>query len=153
MSSVVDYLHGSLNPINLFKCLAFKIKFKQEHPDFFNPEGITVFCGPQGSGKTLSAVQFVEQLTYDYPHAILVTNTEMENINYLTRVVEYKGLDSLLDIENGENGVIYFIDEIHLEMNSLESKNLSMDTIVELSQQRKQRKLIVRNKSSFYAYG
>lgn len=111
--------------------------------------GITVFCGPQGSGKTLSAVQFVEQLTYDYPNAILVTNTEMKNINFLTQVVEYKGLDSLLEIENGENGVIYFIDEIHLEMNSLESKNLSMDTIVELSQQRKQRKLIVGTSQVF----
>ncbi len=102
-----------------------------------------------GSGKTLSAVQFVEQLTYDYPKAILVTNTEMNNINFLTQVIEYKGLDSLLEIENGENGVIYFIDEIHLEMNSLDSKNLSMDTIVELSQQRKQRKLIVGTSQVF----
>lgn len=73
----------------------------------------------------------------------------MKNINFLTEVVEYKGLDSLLEIENGENGVIYFIDEIHLEMNSLESKNLSMDTIVELSQQRKQRKLIVGTSQVF----
>lgn len=97
----------------------------------------------------MSAVQFIEQLTFDYPKAILVTNTEMKNINFLTEVVEYKGLDSLLEIENGENGVIYFIDEIHLEMNSLESKNLSMDTIVELSQQRKQRKLIVGTSQVF----
>lgn len=73
----------------------------------------------------------------------------MSNINFLTEVREYTGLDCLMDIENGENGVIYFIDEIHLEMNSLESKNLSMDTIVELSQQRKQRKLIVGTSQVF----
>lgn len=73
----------------------------------------------------------------------------MHNINFLTEVREYTGLDCLLDIENGEKGVIYFIDEIHLEMNSLESKNLSMDVIVELSQQRKQRKLIVGTSQVF----
>ena len=67
----------------------------------------------------MSAVQFIEKLTFDYPKAILVTNTEMHNINFLTEVREYTGLDCLLDIENGEKGVIYFIDEIHLEMNSL----------------------------------
>lgn len=97
----------------------------------------------------MSAVQFIEKLTFDYPKAILVTNTEMHNINFLTEVREYTGLDCLLDIENGEKGVIYFIDEIHLEMNSLESKNLSMDVIVELSQQRKQRKLIVGTSQVF----
>jgi hypothetical protein len=73
----------------------------------------------------------------------------MENINFLTKVIDYKGLDSLLEIENGEEGVIYFIDEIHLELNSLESKNISMDVMVELSQQRKQRKIIVGTSQVF----
>lgn len=144
-----DYLEGSINPCNIYKTIRHNVKFNKEHPNYFKPEGITVFCGAQGSGKTLSAVQFIEKLTFDYPQAILVTNTEMKNINFMTEVREYTGLDCLLDIENGEKGVIYFIDEIHLEMNSLESKNLSMDVIVELSQQRKQRKLIVGTSQVF----
>lgn len=116
---------------------------------FSNPSGLLFFVGPQGSGKTLSAVQFIEKLTYDYPRAILCTNTTMKDINPATEVVEYTGLDCLTNLENGEYGVIYFIDEIHLEMNSLESKNISMDVIVEISQQRKQRKLIVGTSQVF----
>lgn len=43
----------------------------------------------------------------------------------------------------GTFGVIYFIDEIHLEFNSLESKNVPIEVMIEVSQQRKQRKHII----------
>lgn len=102
-----------------------------------------IFCGSQGSGKTLSAVQYVKKVCQEYPRAILCTNVDIMGLPEETEVVEYDGLESLKNIENGYYGVIYFIDEIHLELNSLESKNIDMDTIVELSQQRKQRKHIV----------
>ena len=46
-------------------------------------------------------------------------------------------------MENGYSGVIYLIDEIHLEFNSLESKNIDIEIMIEVSQQRKQRKHIV----------
>ncbi len=57
--------------------------------------------------------------------------------------VQYWGLDTLKYINNGKFGVIYFIDEIHLELNSLESRNIDVEIMVEISQQRKQRKHIV----------
>ena len=57
--------------------------------------------------------------------------------------MEYNGLDCLKDLENGEQGVLYFIDEIHLEFNSLESKNIPIEVMIEVSQQRKQRKHII----------
>ncbi len=53
------------------------------------------------------------------------------------------GIESLTKYENGEFGVIYFIDEIHLEFNSLESKNVPIEVMIEVSQQRKQRKHII----------
>lgn len=74
---------------------------------------------------------------------VLVTNVDINGLPEHTQVIEYDGLECLKNIENGQHGVLYFIDEIHLELNSLESKNIDMDTIVELSQQRKQRKHIV----------
>lgn len=43
----------------------------------------------------------------------------------------------------GQLGVLYLIDEIHLEFNSLESKNIPIEVMIEVSQQRKQRKHIV----------
>lgn len=58
-------------------------------------------------------------------------------------VVEYNGIDCLKELEDGELGVLYLIDEIHLEFNSLESKNVPIEVMIEVSQQRKQRKHIV----------
>lgn len=58
-------------------------------------------------------------------------------------LIEYDGLDSLKYVSNGFCGVIYLIDELHLELNSLESKNIDIDVMTEISQQRKQRKHIV----------
>lgn len=138
-----DFLYGSHNPIDFFKILCFKRKFKKEHSDFFEPEGILVFCGWQGSGKTISAVNYISQLSYWYPKAIICTNTELKSINPESKVIEYNGMESLTDINNGEYGVIYFIDEIQLEYNSLESKNIPIEVFVEIAQQRKQRKHIV----------
>lgn len=57
--------------------------------------------------------------------------------------VQYSGLDCLKYLNNQKLGVIFFIDEIHLELNSLESKNVPVEVMVEISQQRKQRKHIV----------
>ena len=138
-----ELLKGSKNLANIGKSIKYNIDFRREHPDFFDPEGIMIFCGSQGSGKTLSAVQYIRKVCEEFPHAILVTNVDIKGLSPLTQVIEYDGLECLKNIENGYAGVIYFIDEIHLELNSLESKNIDMDTIVELSQQRKQRKHIV----------
>ncbi|MDE6506549.1 MAG: hypothetical protein K2K71_04790, partial [Eubacterium sp.] len=57
--------------------------------------------------------------------------------------IEYTGLEMLKYVNNNEYGVVFLIDEIHLELNSLESKNIDIEVMVEISQQRKQRKHIV----------
>lgn len=72
------------------------------------------------------------------------TKTEIEPIRDDVKiVVAYDGLDCIKDLSNGIEGVLYLIDEIHLEFNSLESKNIPIEIMVEVSQQRKQRKHIV----------
>ena len=96
-----------------------------------------------GSGKTLSAVQYVKKVCELYPKCILCTNTKILGLPEYTKVIEYEGIESLTKIENGKEGVLYFIDEIHLEFNSLESKNVPIEVMIEVSQQRKQRKHIV----------
>ena len=136
-------LKGSLDISNVFSSLSYKRKFDREHPDYFEPEGLLVFCGGQGAGKTLSAVQYVIKLCECYPRAKLCTNVDIVGLPEYTEVIEYDGIDSLTSISNGEYGVIYLIDEIHLEFNSLESKNIDIDVMIEISQQRKQRKHIV----------
>jgi len=80
---------------------------------------------------------------------ILVTNVKINGLCPKTRVHEYTGIDSLLKYENGYEGVLFFIDEIHLEFNSLESKNIPIEVMIEVSQQRKQRKHIVGTSQQF----
>lgn len=142
-------LDGSKNLLNFFRIIKYRKKFKKEHPSYFEPDGLLVFCGPQGSGKTLSAVQYVKDLTWIYPKVKLCTNVSIEGLNPCVEIIEYEGLDSLTSIENGYEGVIFLIDEIHLEFNSLESKNIPIEVMIEVSQQRKQRKHIVGTSQQF----
>lgn len=142
-------LEGSYNFFNMFKVMKYRHDFRKANPTYFNPDGLLVFCGGQGSGKTLSAVQYVKKICRLYPKCILCTNTNIIGLPPTTKVYEYDGLKSLTDIGNGMNGVLYFIDEIHLEFNSLESKNIPIEVMVEISQQRKQRKHIVGTSQVF----
>lgn len=138
-----DLMSGSLNPVDMFRTIAYRFRYSRENPTEFRQVGIRIFCGSQGSGKTLSAVQYIKRVLKRYPKCILVTNTDISGLPETTQVIEYDGIDCLKNVNNGIEGVLYFIDEIHLELNSLESKNIDVDTMVELSQQRKQRKHIV----------
>jgi len=193
-----ELLNGSINPLNIFDILKFRLNFAKSHPDYFTPEGLLVFCGSQGSGKTLSAVQYCSKVLDKFYYTVFCTNVEIKGFstncyykhftirengieknvteyytlisNLLVRrvtswyadgeqqfdiknfdvigfegriIVEYNGLNCLKDLENGEYGVLYLIDEIHLEFNSLESTNIPIEVMVEVSQQRKQRKHIV----------
>lgn len=140
----MDLLKGPKDLDFLFQNIKYKRDFNKAHPDYFQPSGLLVFCGDQGSGKTLSAVQYVIKLMDEYPQAMLISNVAIKKYPFDgCRVIEYDGIHCLTDYENGEYGVIYLIDEIHLEFNSLESSNISIEEMVEISQQRKQRKHII----------
>ena len=133
------YLSKELNLISGIDSVVWKLK--NTNPDEMKSVGINIFCGPQGSGKTLSLVHYLKKVLKDYPKAIVVTNMEL-NFEIKQQVIKYSGFEDF-KIENGIYGVIYVLDEIHLILNSLESKGVPLSVIVELSQQRKQRKLIL----------
>ena len=143
-------LEGSKNLINLFNCFKYNRDFYKSHPDYFDPDGLTIFVGPQGSGKTLSAVKYVYSLKKLYPKAIIVTNIDLTDypVDNIT-TFRFKNSDDLSKYKNGLNGVIFLIDEIQLYFNSLESKNIDPQVMVQISQQRKQRKHIVATSQVF----
>lgn len=133
-----------------------------EHPGYMHSEGTMIFCGPQGAGKTLSAVRYLLALMERYPAAVVCTNVGLTCFPFNADldasapqgwayrpggegrpIVEYTGLECLKWLSNGYQGVIYLVDELHLELNSLESKNIDIDVMIEISQQRKQRKHII----------
>lgn len=163
-----------------FDYIKFKIDFRRRKPFYLDPDGLCIFVGPQGSGKTLSAVNYVYKLMEKYPKAKLVSNIalkkykivtfdewlniynkqvykiyfagemKVEDIDYYkrlyvaaNRVFPFENNDDLSKYFNDDEGVIYLIDEIHLYFNSLESKNINMDVMTQIAQQRKQRKHIV----------
>lgn len=129
---------------SLKKWISYKIHFNETNPDYFYPCGMVVFTGPQGSGKTLSAVLYVENLMKQYDNAILVTNVFLMNYPVDNeRVFWFSDNDDFKKYNNDQKGVIYFIDEIQLYLNSLQSKNINLEVVTEISQQRKQRKHIV----------
>lgn len=134
-----EYLNKELNIISGIKAQIWKIKNKNREE--LDVTGINIFTGSQGSGKSLSMIHVFKKLIYDFPKAIVVTNLEF-NFKIPNKIKKYEGFQDF-QIENGIYGVIYLLDEIHLILNSLESKGVPLSIIVELSQQRKQRKLIL----------
>ena len=62
---------------DLTASVKYKRAFRKANLRIFEPDGILVFCGPQGSGKTLSAVRYVLDLLRAFPHAILCSNVKI----------------------------------------------------------------------------
>ena len=174
----IELLRNDSSILDPFRIMKYKYDFCKNHPYFFKPFGTCIFCGPQGSGKTLSAVNYVYQIADRYPYCIIVTNCQLRDYPFTAHlndegilvddatgikvtserilngeisrpVVPYTGLKSLTSIHNGEYGVVFFIDEIHLELNSLESQNIDIEVMIEISQQRKQRKHIIGTSQIF----
>lgn len=140
-------LKGSIEPEDFFKSIKYYQDFKKEHPDWFMPDGIIVFSGPQGSGKTLSAVRYIDKLLKAYPKAILCSNVMITG--YDDRFIFFDSVKKFKEVNNGEYGVIYFIDEIQLLFNSLESKSMDLNLFTTICQQRKNRKHIVGTSQLF----
>ena len=67
----------SKRPVILRDWLRYKAGFRRAHPDYFDPDGLAIFVGGQGTGKTLSAVNYVYKLLDAYPLAKLVTNVAL----------------------------------------------------------------------------
>lgn len=167
--SFVQFLRKNFKPKT--EALRDDIKARND-PDFFPATGTQVFCGRQGSGKTISAVHTVRNIKKLYPKSILVSNvklSEMEalrfhgnknelkmllhNMDKETQYIYFSSFEELeivlVSINNGFLGVIYLIDEIHTYFNSLDSKNVGMHVFTEISQQRKQRKLMIGTSQLF----
>lgn len=139
--------------------------------DFFWYTGTQVYVGTQGSGKTISAVKHILDVKNRYPKAIVVSNVELTGLQKRTfdTIDDVKALlrnlipekeyiffhdadtlaTALTQVNNGKFGVIYLVDEIHTYFNAINSKDIPMYLFTEISQQRKQRKLIIGTSQLF----
>lgn len=117
----------------------FKINGRR-FPEF----GFTIFSGRQGDGKTVSIVEYLERMHEKYPKAIIVTNFKYAHANRM--MTDWR---DLLDISNGDDGVIFAIDEIHSEYSSSAWKDFPESILSEISQQRKQAVKIIASSQVF----
>lgn len=110
------------------------------NPDAFPMDkcGLVIFEGEQGSGKTVSAVWYMDMLRKKYPKLSIMSNVGLSFAD--SRLDEW---DDIVFKSNGEFGQVVFLDEIQNYFNSLDSKNFPPEMIQEICQQRKQRKTII----------
>lgn len=148
MSNELKYFKSNFSFYNILDTLSFKYKQARENPERMPCDGIICFCGEQGSGKTLSAVHYVYKLASSFPRIQVVTNVgltwDLPNL-----VIPYLGPHQMLELDNGDYGIVFLLDEMHIEFNSLESKGMDSNIFELVSQQRKARKHIVGTSQVF----
>lgn len=100
----------------------------------FDLYGITFFCGRQGDGKSASMVEWLGRMREKYPQAKILCNFDCD---YSDELLD--DWDKLLNYRNGENGVIFCIDEIQNEFNNQKYKEFPEFLLGEITMQRKQK--------------
>lgn len=111
----------------------------------FQYAGLWVFSGSQGSGKTLLMMHLLKQVLENSPNAIVVSNISI----YGVPSFPYTGIQDFEKYNNGRDGAIFVIDEIHTLFNSLESAKMPLSQMQVWCQNRKNRRLILGTSQRF----
>lgn len=120
------------------------LDYYEKDPDRYTDTGIIIFEGEQGSGKTIAAVEYILSQLQKYPLAKFSANIDVKGQDSLL-----EGIDSVLDSNNGIYGQLNLIDEIQNWFNSNESKNVPIEFVGEICQERKQSKVIIGTTQRF----
>ena len=110
----------------------------------FDLYGLTIFCGRQGGGKTMSMVEYLNRMKDKFPECKIVTN-----FNYNRQDMPFVDWRQFTEVRNGLDGVIFAIDEIQNEYNSNTWQDFPEEILSVVTQQRKQRVKIVATSQVF----
>ena len=111
----------------------------------FGKFGLKLFCGKQGSGKTVSMIHYLDEIKKSNPKCKIVTN-----FNFTNADDRLSSIDDLMKMRNGEDGIVFAIDEIQTLFPSSRSKdNFPFELLSTICQQRKQRVHIVGTSQVF----
>lgn len=113
--------------------------------DFFQPQGLVIFTGRQGRGKTISMVEYMRHLQDSYPCAKCITNLAYEYQD--DALIDWR---QLIDYKNGVKGVIVGMDELQNWFGSNASRNFPPEMLSVITQNRKNRRLILGTAQNFY---
>lgn len=113
-------------------------------PDHFTEYGVHIIAGKQGKGKSITLTYILMKYQKMYPKIKIKTNYYYEFED--ARIGHWK------DVINGTNGIygeIDVLDEIQNWFNSLQSKDFPPEMLTEITQQRKQTKMILGTSQVF----
>lgn len=108
----------------------------QREPGTFGVHGIHMFCGEQGSGKTIACVEMMLRLQKRYPRSRMITNFAVASED--DPLTDWR---CLLDYVNGIHGVIVGLDEIQNWFQSGLNK-MPVEMLEVVTQNRKNRRIM-----------
>lgn len=132
-------------PLELQNIFAVGRELDLKSKDSFPFAGMWLFTGQQGSGKTLLMMHMVQDIMAQCPNCIIISNINIFGVP----CIPYMGIEDFEKYNNGQDGIIFVIDEIHILFNSLESKNMPLSTMQVWAQNRKNRRLILGTSQRF----
>lgn len=113
--------------------------------DYFSHQGMIIYEGRQGMGKTISMVENTMRMQQEYPKALCTTN-----LAYKYEDKALKDWRMLMSYKNGILGVIVNIDELQNWFSSNDSKNFPPEMLEVITQNRKNRRIIQGTAQNFY---
>lgn len=117
----------------------------ERDPEFFRHQGLIIYTGNQGSGKTSTMVHDIINMQKEYPKCKCITNFGFKNED--KQMYSWK---QMLDFNNGMQGVIVALDEIQNWFNSKQSKDFPPEMLQTVTTNRKNRRVIMGTAQRFY---
>lgn len=136
----VDIAKSHFSIFDMFRTNKFKKLDMVNNPDRFYSFGVILLCGELGSGKSLTAHRLIQDFLKEKPDIMVCSNVDLP---FAEKFVRYTGLNDFKEIDNGDRGIILFIDEIMNQFPSTLSKDISDEWITLLALLRKKRCLII----------
>lgn len=122
----------------------FVLDMMTRDPNEFGLYGFHLFVGEQGSGKTVATAEFLKRIKSEYPLSKCATNFE-----YIDEDSQINSWKDLVFNNNDIYGQVDVIDEIQNWFSCNQSKDFPPEMIQEITQQRKQRKIMIGTTQRF----
>lgn len=141
--------HAAPRPFWLYALfLQFPVRYVLDYfsrnPEYFRHQGVIVFTGRQGSGKTVALVEQTLRWQQEYPKAKCISN-----LCYKYQDDELNDWRPLVEYTNGIQGVIVQMDEMQNWFSSNQSKNFPPEFLEVITQNRKNRRVILGTSQVF----
>ena len=113
-------------------------RYLYDRQSFFYDSGLIIFYGPQGCGKTSAVVHWCEKLCGKYPGIKVGSNFDL-----LIQDFDIKSWKQLVTEKNGEEPIVFCIDELNEWADSHEWQKMPNSIISELCFNRKNKRCIL----------